>query len=39
MSILNIFRAVCPEDYDLWLDEQKKLHESGKEGAPSDDGL
>jgi hypothetical protein len=31
--VISIFRAVYPEDYDLWLEEEKKRAEEGRKEA------
>lgn len=35
--VISIFRAVYPEDYDLWLEEEKKRVEEARKGVAEND--
>lgn len=37
--VISVFRAVYPDDYNLWLEEQKKLAEKARKEAAENDIL
>lgn len=38
-TVLAVFRAVYPDDYNLWLEDQKKLAEEARKEAAENDIL
>ena len=38
-TVLAVFRAICPEDYCFWLEDQKKLAEEARKEAAENDIL